>query len=249
MTTARSGTGLPLRKISMAPARANPNAAARTRGIMRFHASPSGARARAASDGQIDFAGPRAAASLPQRSSQAYFDLLDVAGNYGEQPNPLHAVCIVAGASFPMRYAVNAAFHYLDRWVRGGPRPPAAPRYQFDAAGQLATDRHGNALGGIRLPPVEVPVASYRSTACGLGGITLPFSSLQLGAEYGSHAAYVCRMQRAAARSVAEGFLLPADAEDLLRRAGVAANRFLVQGTPGCPEGSGRLRTGAGRGN
>jgi hypothetical protein len=180
--------------------------------------------------------GPRAAASLPQRSSQAYFDLLEVAGNYGEQPNPLHAVCIVAGASFPMRYAVNAAFHHLDRWVRGGPRPPAAPRYRFDEAGQLATDRFGNALGGIRLPPVEVPVASYRSTACGLGGITLPLTSLQLGAEYGSHAAYACQMQRAAARSVEAGFLLPADAEDLLRRAGAAANRFLVKGGPGCPD-------------
>lgn len=178
--------------------------------------------------------GLRAAASLPQRSAQAYFDLLEVAGNYGEQPHPLHAVCVVAGASFPMRYAVNAAFHHLDRWVRGGPRPPAAPRYAFDEAGALASDRFGNALGGIRLPPVEVPVARYQSTVCGLGGITVPFSTPMLGAEYGSHGAYICAMQGAAAASVADGFLLPADAEDLLRRAQAAANRFTVKGTTDC---------------
>ncbi len=178
--------------------------------------------------------GLRAAASVPQRPASAYFDLLDVAGSFGDQPNPLYAACILAGASFPMRYAVNAAFHHLNQWVRGGPRPPAAERYQFDEAGTLATDRFGNALGGIRLPPVDVPVARYQSTLCGLGGITVPFTSLELGAEYGSHAAYVCAMESATAASIAEGFLLPADAEDLMQRVRGAANRFLVPGVAGC---------------
>lgn len=176
----------------------------------------------------------RAAASLPPRPASAYFDLLDIAGNYGEQPHPLHPVCILAGASFPARYAVNAAFHHLNSWARGGPRPPEGARYLFDDDDALATDRFGNALGGIRLPPVEVPVARYQSTLCGLGGITVPFTRQQLNAEYGSHGAYLCALKTAIAQSLADGFLLPADADDLLRRARAAGNRFAVAGSEKC---------------
>lgn len=183
---------------------------------------------------QVFGQGLRAAGSLPRRSVDAYFRLLDEAGNYGDQPHPLHAVCIVAGAAFPMRYAVNAAFHHLDRWARGGPRPPEGARYAFDDDGQLATDRFGNALGGIRLPPVEVPVARYRSTSCGLGGVTAPFNRLTLGSEYGTHADYFCAAHAATAQSVADGFLLPADAEDFLRRARDMRNRFTINGTIDC---------------
>ncbi|WP_043765535.1 alpha/beta hydrolase domain-containing protein [Algiphilus aromaticivorans] len=176
----------------------------------------------------------RAEASLPKRPAQAYFRLLETAGNYGERPHPLHAACILAGAAFPMRYAVNAALHHLDGWVRGGARPPEAPRYTFDADGALARDRFGNAQGGIRLPPVEVPVARYRSTDCGLGGTTVPFSRQRLNQEYASHAEYFCALQAAAALSVADGFLLPADTEDLMGRARAMRSRFAVEGTIDC---------------
>jgi hypothetical protein len=176
----------------------------------------------------------RAEASLPQRSADAWVQMQDVAGNFGEIAHPLHAACIVAGASFPMRYSVNAAIHYLDRWARGGPRPPRAPRYEFDANGQLATDRFGNALGGIRLPPVEHPIARYQSTLCGLGGITIPFTRVLLAQEYGTHAEYYCAMKAATERSLAEGFLLPADADDLMRRVENATTRFFVNGERSC---------------
>ncbi|ULQ47506.1 hypothetical protein JN531_004290 [Flagellatimonas centrodinii] len=187
---------------------------------------------------QVFGQGLRAEADLPQRSGEAYARQLEVAGNYGEQPHPLHAACIVAGAAFPMRYAVNAAFDHLNRWARGGARPPAAPRYQFNEDGSLAADRFGNALGGIRLPPVVVPVARYRSTVCGLGGITLPFTSAELGQEYASHGDYLCALRAATAQSVADGFLLPADADDLIGRAVAAANRFAASGPTDChPDG------------
>jgi hypothetical protein len=185
---------------------------------------------------QVFGQGPRAAASLPQRPASAYFELLNIAGNYGEQPNPLHAACLLAGASFPMRYSVNAAFDALQRWIREGRRPPQPPRYAFDASGTLARDTFGNALGGIRLPPVEIPVARYASTFCGLGGITVPFDTLQMGAAYGSHALYFCAIKAATAHSQAEGYLLPADAEDLLQRAQAARNRFVIAGTEACAD-------------
>lgn len=186
---------------------------------------------------QVFGQGPRAAASLPQRPASAYLELLETAGNYGEQPHPLHAACILAGASFPIRYSVNAAFDALQRWARGGPRPPTPPRYQFDAEGALARDAVGNALGGLRLPPVEVPIARYASTACGLGGITVPFSALQIAGTYDSHAAYACAMAAASDRAVAEGYLLPADAEDLRQRVAGTRNRFLVAGDGACVDG------------
>ena len=76
-----------------------------------------------------------------------------------------------------MHYATSTALHELNAWIKTGTRPPAAPRFQFDpTTGQLAKDQYGNTEGGIRLPPIEVPVATYVSTSCYLGGITVPFT-------------------------------------------------------------------------
>jgi hypothetical protein len=182
-------------------------------------------------------AGPRTLLSAPQQPASADEDLHAVAGNYGEQYHPLLGACILAGAAFPMRYAVAAAIHHLDRWVKTGALPPAGPRYQFDGSGQLARDADFNALGGIRYPPIEVPVARYRSTDCELGGITIPFTELELQQRYPAHADYVCQLREAALRSMADGFLLRADAEELMARAEAARNRWLDAGTRSCPAG------------
>lgn len=171
---------------------------------------------------------------LPKQPASADDELHAVAGNFGEQPHPLHAACILAGASFPMRYAVNAAIHYLDRWTRTGVEPPRGPRFEFDQAGLLARDSHGNALGGIRLPPVVHPVATYRSTDCQLGGITVPFTELQLQALYPTHADYYCKMQSSTEQLLADGFILQADAADLMARVENAANRWLAAGVRDC---------------
>ncbi|MEQ1438846.1 alpha/beta hydrolase domain-containing protein [Fontimonas sp. SYSU GA230001] len=182
---------------------------------------------------QVQGQGPRAVGGV-QRPASADEDLHVQAGNYGEQVDPGQFVCIVEGTQFPLRYAVMAAIHYLDRWVRDGTPPPQGPRYEFDASGRLARDADGNALGGIRLPPIEVAVASYRSDLCNLGGITIPFTEPQLWQRYPTHADYYCRMQAATARSLAEGFLLPEDAADLMQRVEQSANRWPVAGARDC---------------
>lgn len=183
---------------------------------------------------QVNGQGPRAGASLPQQAATADEELHVKAGNYGEQYDPGQAVCIVEGTQFPLRYAVKAAIHYLDRWVKTGVPPPEGPRYQFDAAGALARDEYANALGGIRLPPIDVPVASYRSDICNLGGITVPFSELQLMTLYPTHADYFCKMKVATQKSVADGFLLPEDAAELMQRVNDAKNRWLTAGVRNC---------------
>ena len=81
-----------------------------------------------------------------------------------------------------------------------------------------------------------MPIARYQSDGCPLGGITVPFTDAQLAALYATHADYYCRTKAAAAaRAVSDGFLLPADRDDLLARADAAANRFVQAGVSTCP--------------
>jgi hypothetical protein len=90
------------------------------------------------------------------------------------------------------------------------------PRAEFDQLGLPARDQHGNAMGGLRLPPLDVPVATYAATTCGLFGATVAFDPVTLSGLYPSHEDYVTRMQAATDRTVAAGFLLPNDAEELM---------------------------------
>jgi hypothetical protein len=183
---------------------------------------------------QIEGQGPRTLGDAPRMPASADAELHVSVGNYGEQVTPFDGVCVAAGESFPMRYAVNAALDYLNRWNGRGTAAPSGPRFTFDDAGALARDEHYNALGGIRYPPVDVPVASYVSTTCQLGGFTVPFSDVQLATLYPTHADYFCAMQAATRQSVMSGFLLPEDAEDLMTRADGAQNRWLTAGEKNC---------------
>ncbi len=167
---------------------------------------------------------------IPKQPMSADEDLHQTTANYGEQPEPGAAACILAGSLFPTRYAVAAAIHQLNNWVRGGATPPQPPRYEFTTGETLAVDELGNALGGLRYPVIDVPVARYLSDSCDLGGITVPLSDLELLQRYPSHADYRCQMQAATQRTVAAGFLLPADAQELLARVDAAANRWAAAG-------------------
>lgn len=160
------------------------------------------------------------------RQSRAMAEALwESAGNYGEQVDPREAVCVVNGALFPNRYAANAALFQLDRWVREGVPAAQPPRYEF-AGDALAKDADNNTLGGLRYPPIDVPVATYLADSCNLGGITLPFTEAQLIQRYGDHDSYYEAMLQATTGVVDAGYLLVEDASDLLTRACNAANRF-----------------------
>jgi hypothetical protein len=177
--------------------------------------------------------GPRLAGGPPMARAQ-HDAVLQAAGNYGEQIVPTLAACVVAGAAMPMHAATSTALHQLARWADGGPAPRHGPRFQF-AGGQLAKDADGNTLGGIRLPPIDVPVATYLSTACALGGLTLPFTDLQLQQRYGTHAEYHRQMAARSDAAVRDGWLLPEDAIDLMAHACGARNRFPPTAEPCAP--------------
>jgi len=170
--------------------------------------------------------GPRVLADRPPATKAQMDAIVETAGNYGEQVHPADAVCVAAGATMPMHYATSTALHDLSEWVRPGVAPANGPRFEFNAAGSLALDQYQNTKGGIRLPPIDVPVATYVTNPCQLGGITVPFSDVQLRLLYPTFADYFAKMKDATARSVAAGWLLPDDGVDLIRRACAAQTRW-----------------------
>jgi hypothetical protein len=143
----------------------------------------------------------------------------EIAGNYGYDLEPRQTTCPVGGGMFPKRYTVSAGLKRLDEWVRTERPAPRVPRLEFDANGQIARDEHGNGKGGLRLPPIDVPVATYVSGACQLFGVTLPLPPTTLRELYPTHDDYVSKMRAATDRAVAAGILLPEDAADLMQRA------------------------------
>ncbi|WP_199443275.1 alpha/beta hydrolase domain-containing protein [Umezawaea beigongshangensis] len=127
------------------------------------------------------------------------------------------------------RYAQNAAYEHLLTWVRRGEAPPVAPPIT-KVAGVVQRDADGNALGGVRLPDLDVPVARYSPTgtggnvpgACLLLGATTPFTAERLAALYEDHTAYTSAFRRAAASALRSGYLLPADFHEAVARAEAA---------------------------
>lgn len=120
----------------------------------------------------------------------------------------------------PQHYVMNAAVHHLERWVRDGSRPPAAPRLDI-RAGRLVPDELGNARGGIRSPHLEAPVAVLSGLGNGghpisiLCGRTEPFTRQTLLSLYHSRAAYLGRVADTTAAAVEAGFVLQEDSEEI----------------------------------
>ena len=164
-------------------------------------------------------------ADQPAADRSRYSEIIDAAGNYGQVADPLLGACTVAGSAMPMHYATSTALHQLNQWIRTGTGPAVTPRFEF-AGSALAKDQHGNTLGGIRMPPVEVPVARYESTTCHLGGITVPFTDQQIQALYPTFDRYQALMKEATDRAVSNGWLLPPDAVDQMRRVCTVQSRY-----------------------
>ena len=130
--------------------------------------------------------------------------------------------CMRPVNSGPQHFVMSAAFAALDRWVRGGRPPRRAARLALRGSPPaIVRDAHGNARGGVRTPPVDVPIAAFTgeqdgSLICRILGTTTPFDAATLHALYPTHRAFVSAFRRAAARAVRRGVLLPPDAK-LLR--------------------------------
>lgn len=139
--------------------------------------------------------------------------------------------------SGPQHYVMNAAIHALDRWVRDGERPTEAERLEVlereidpDAEGRQAsyaavTDENGNIRGGVRTTWVDVPVATLTGNPpagggyCGLFGTTALFDDAKLAELYPEPGRYIDAVTASIEQSVADGFILQADADLIIRHA------------------------------
>jgi hypothetical protein len=99
--------------------------------------------------------------------------------------------------------------------------------------GVLARDALGNVIGGVRLPALEAPTATYLSTntaspdlppallaignlACRLSGSVLPFDQATLDALYPNPASYLVRVRQSVDALQRQGLLLPEDAAKVM---------------------------------
>ena len=104
--------------------------------------------------------------SLPARQPDTgHFRLWEVAGTshadahlLGPFVNAIHCGVPVNNAS--MHLVMKAAVHALQAWVDTGTPPPRAPRIKVTSGHdpQVVRDADGIAVGGVRTPPVDVPV-------------------------------------------------------------------------------------------
>jgi hypothetical protein len=121
----------------------------------------------------------------------------------------------------PMHIVAKAAWHDFAHWLQTGTPPRHAPRLDVDATGTapvLRRDPDGIVRGGIRTPPVDVPVAALSgapgpnpSTICLLLGSAKPFTSAQLAQRYPSRTVYVKRFKTDLDATIKAGYALPAD--------------------------------------
>ena len=125
----------------------------------------------------------------------------------------------------PMHLVAKAALRALTNWIETGTAPVVAPRLEItsDAIPRARTNADGIALGGIRTPPVDVPVSALSgrpgpnpSTICLLLGSSKPFSAARLAQLYPSRAEYLARYTADADATIKAGFVLPQDRAALM---------------------------------
>jgi hypothetical protein len=119
-------------------------------------------------------------------------------------------------------WVLNAAVSSLNQWVVNGTAPPQPPYLQTTQTSPVvfALDANGNALGGVRSPQVDAPIAALGGigsgpTFCFLFGTTVPFSAAHLASLYSNHGQFVSAWNQATQNNVKAGYILPADATEL----------------------------------
>jgi hypothetical protein len=119
-----------------------------------------------------------------------------------------------------MTYALDAAFANLTRWVRDGVPPPRAERVAVQNGGtpqaRVVLDQVGNAVGGVRTPYLDVPVATYHTSTkgpglCGNLAHMEAFDWARLNTLHGSPGNYAAKVSESVDRLVRERWLTESD--------------------------------------
>jgi hypothetical protein len=145
--------------------------------------------------------------ALTAQGNKQYEDFLD-----------LSAVIPLVNSA-PQNLAMNAALHYLVKWVVEGIPPASAPPITT-SDDEILRDANGNALGGLRLPHIEVPTAVLTGEdGIPFSGSTIPFDTPTLEALYPNPETYINSVRASAQSAVDAGYLLAVDAESIVAEA------------------------------
>src|SRR3984957_5590561 len=164
---------------------------------------------------------------------------LIVQANWGplieRDEGPSEAYCthtpILSTVDWP--YAVNAGTAELIGWEQGGSPPPAVPRGEYVNSKTLKRNSLGIALGGLRLPEVEVPTVvdlaensahaapnPYPFSAfCTLLGQHQPISEETLNGLYANYGEYLEKVAADVAKLEGEGLLLAEGGQRIIDQA------------------------------
>jgi hypothetical protein len=130
-------------------------------------------------------------------------------------------------------WLLNSAIYWLNQWVTKGTPPPIGQPLQIASTSPFAyaKDTNGNTIGGVRSPQVDAPIAvlagigntAANSTPisgfCFLFGSTVPYTAAHLAALYPTHGQFVSAWAQDTQNLVKQGFLLKADANELMQSA------------------------------
>jgi hypothetical protein len=153
------------------------------------------------------------------------FRLWEVAGTAHADAHTVgsHERSLECGAPIndgPLHVVAKAAFRHLITWVTSGIAPPQAPLLDVSEGDprEIQRDADGIARGGVRTPPVDVPVrvlssapGPTASVICLLIGSTNPMSADRLAELYPSRADFEDRYAAAIDDAINAGFVLEED--------------------------------------
>jgi hypothetical protein len=146
--------------------------------------------------------------------------------------------CADPASTFPSGLALNAIWQQLEDLLVQQTPLAKLPRIEVGSDGGVQLDALGNALGGWRLPQLDVPLAVYRGSSrplpdapgtqglCALTGSMQRLAPARLKALYGNRAAYLKRFNAALDAAVADRRLTAADAAAARAQMTKAAPQF-----------------------
>jgi hypothetical protein len=130
----------------------------------------------------------------------------------------------------------------LMRWEEKGMVPPKADRIELATLAAVSVskdDQYGNALGGVRSPFLDDPLARYEvhsspGALCQLASRETPLSPQVLDHLYGGVTDYLNVFTRSLDDAIAAGFLLSRDRSAIVAQAQEQASRAFA-GAPLAP--------------
>ena len=120
--------------------------------------------------------------------------------------------------NYPSMFAFHRGCDMMYRWAEQDEVPIRMPRIEVGFNDQNVRDFDGNAIGGWRLPAIDVPVCMYypfpdqlQPSVFSLYGARYPFPPEKLLARYGSLADLRAAVEQSAKQAVADGRLMAED--------------------------------------